>query len=160
MRLWVAALGASVAGAMALLGLLPSAWVLPLVRAALPDALQSDKALHAAGFAALAAAFYWTWEFASVRATALLSVLVMSAAAVASEVLQGLLPYRGFDEMDILANMAGISAALPVCVVLDLAIRRFWGRRHTASARWTRVPNADDEEPDIELGHGRSRISN
>ncbi|KAI9337031.1 hypothetical protein DFJ73DRAFT_849647 [Zopfochytrium polystomum] len=149
MRLWCAGLGLGIAFAMAALGFLPSSWTV----AFLPAFMRNDKALHGFAFFLLTVAFYFIWEFATVRATVVLTAITMIATAIISEIMQGLLPYRGFDENDILANMVGITAGLPLSIIIDSGIRlwRSW-RGLPEQRRWVRVPTADDGDDDIELG--------
>ncbi|KAJ3325061.1 hypothetical protein HDU76_013255 [Blyttiomyces sp. JEL0837] len=44
----------------------------------------------------------------------------MTVLSVGSEIAQALLPYRKFDEFDILANIIGTTMALPICILVDI----------------------------------------
>ncbi|KAI9103338.1 hypothetical protein DFS34DRAFT_364552 [Phlyctochytrium arcticum] len=86
------------------LGLSPSSTVRPYLPPPLRD---NDKLLHFACFTILAFLVYRTLNLKSGGKNCLVSGVLLGAASVGSEVLQGLVSSRIFDAKDIIANLGG-----------------------------------------------------
>ncbi|KAL1917788.1 uncharacterized protein VTP21DRAFT_3622 [Calcarisporiella thermophila] len=96
--------------------------------APLPYLGVSDKLLHSGGFGLLTLTLFFVWN-QPLLYRVVLTLGVMIAAGIFSELVQGLLPYRTFDPEDIVANMLGISAGLLLGSLLSEAISRIRDRR-------------------------------
>ncbi|KAF7732530.1 hypothetical protein EC973_003277 [Apophysomyces ossiformis] len=113
-----------------------------------------DKVLHFGCFFLLGSCLYFLWNL-SYKRNLLLASVILFTAAVGSEYVQGLLPYRTFDIHDIMANLMGGSCGLACAFVLDFAFtwrqehRRRWGGRKEAEYQRALMDDIDleaDEE--------------
>lgn len=69
--------------------------------------------------------------------------------AIGSEFVQGLLPYRQFDPMDIVANLLGSTTSL---LLMQWYHNRMLERRRLTRGRYGPVATEDAQEPDLEAG--------
>jgi len=72
------------------------------------DLMQQDKLIHTAAYAGLMA---WFAQIFRHDLTRFLIVIGLAGFGFSMEFVQGLLPYRRFDYMDMVANLAGIAVS-------------------------------------------------
>lgn len=107
--------------------------------------LQQDKLAHFAVFMVLTAQFYWCFDSASTRALRNVTVMVCCVGGgVLSEFVQGLLPYRTFDPVDILCNVAGSGLAVVASV--------YYHKRLLEAKRQLRYEQLRQSIPDVRDG--------
>ncbi|KAI7864772.1 hypothetical protein BDF14DRAFT_1831926 [Spinellus fusiger] len=111
----------------------------------------NDKVLHFVCFCLFGMCLYFVWNLSYKRNVLLASVFLFSA-AVGSECVQGLLPYRTFDMYDILANVAGGTSGILSALLIDYISatrrehRRRWGGKKEAEYQRALM----EEEIDLE----------
>ncbi|KAK3899555.1 hypothetical protein C8A05DRAFT_36830 [Staphylotrichum tortipilum] len=113
--------------------------------------LLNDKFLHFTVFFALTLAFYWVVDTTRRRTLHLTLAVCTGVLAVASELLQAVIPGNGreFDVLDVAANVVGSLAAVGLCAWYH---RRMLERKRMR--KYTAVPTEGDAEEDLELGEG------
>ncbi|CDS05829.1 hypothetical protein LRAMOSA08357 [Lichtheimia ramosa] len=121
----------------------------------------NDKVLHYTAFLILGICLYFLWDLSYKRNLLLASVILFSAAIV-SECVQGLLPYRTFDPYDILANLLGGVTGLLTAFLIDYFFtsrrehRRRWGGKREAEYQRALMDESDlelNEESDHDEHH-------
>ncbi|KAI9203677.1 uncharacterized protein BJ171DRAFT_138678 [Polychytrium aggregatum] len=133
-----------VLGAMAFFGFGQSAFVRPYL-GPLRDA--SDRVLHSLFSGLLTVSFHYIWEYpptASTKKTVLVTGAAMFTFCIASEVFQGLSPYRSFDGKDIAFNLLGAGIGLVLCVIIDKIRVRIHARNK--QLRWRNKLQEPEEE--------------
>ncbi|KAL0076890.1 hypothetical protein J3Q64DRAFT_1306779 [Phycomyces blakesleeanus] len=120
----------------------------------------NDKVLHFCSFFLLGACLYYLWNL-SYRRNVLFASIILFFAAVLSEFVQGLLPYRTFDPYDILSNVTGGTCGIGLAFLLDYfftsrrAHRRRWGGKREAEYQRALMDDIDLEEDDMPLTGSR-----
>ncbi|KAL8793998.1 MAG: hypothetical protein Q9195_003404 [Heterodermia aff. obscurata] len=137
------------AGAFLLLNLLAA--YLGLTSLQVPQV--NDKVLHFITFFLLSLTFYWILDTSRRRVLNLTLLVVTVVLGIGSEFLQAVLPNgRGFDALDIAANVTGSLAALGLC---SLYHKRMLERKRRRKG-YGIVPQEGEE--DVELGPQESGI--
>lgn len=95
-----------------------------------------DKLMHFVAFFGLTTAFYWIVETSRRRAMHATLVVCTGIGGIGSEFLQDFLPYRDFDALDILANIAGSVTALGGSAFYH---RRMLDRKRAARSQYQAV---------------------
>ncbi|KAI9027246.1 hypothetical protein CLU79DRAFT_833170 [Phycomyces nitens] len=120
----------------------------------------NDKVLHFFSFFLLGSCLYYVWNL-SYRRNVLFAAIILLFAAVISECVQGLLPYRTFDFNDIFANVAGGGCGIGLSFLLDYFItmkrahRRRWGGQREAEYQKALMDDLDLEEDQVPLTASR-----
>jgi VanZ family protein len=115
----------------------------------LPTYKQSDKVLHFIAFFGVTVAFYWILETSRRKVVQLTITICTIGLAVASEIVQGLLPNgRQFDLYDVLANMLGSATAVVLC---NWYHKRMLERKRAARG-YAAVAGDELDDRGIELG--------
>jgi len=102
-----------------------------------------DKLMHFLAFFGLTTAFYWIVETSRRRALHATLVVCTGIGGIGSEFLQDFLPYRDFDALDIVANLAGSLCAVGVSALYH---RRMLDRKRAARNQYQSVATSEEVE--------------
>lgn len=125
-------------------------------------ALPSDKVVHLAVFFVLTVLFYWLFDTQSTRTVRNLTLVVCTlAGGIGSEFVQGLLPYRTFDPIDILANVIGSLLALVLSTIYHKKLLENRRKLRYEQLRNSIPPDTDDVnfDMDVERSNDLSRFT-
>jgi hypothetical protein len=123
--------------------------------------LVNDKVIHFTVFFLLTALFYWLFDTQSTRTIRNMTFLLCTlGGGIGSEFVQGMLPYRTFDPLDILCNLLGSTLALIISIIYHKKLLEQRRQHRYEQLRNSIPPEVGDVNFDMDVENKQVRSTN